>query len=221
MLGVVAHDLRNPLATVTTLAAVLQTRGHEREIGDEIAQAANRMTRLIRDLIDVTLLDAGRFTIRQEHIRCEDIISEVFNSQSLLASSATVKFRTDAVQGECAIGGDRDRLLQVFENLVGNAIKFTPPGGEIVLRAETADGEVLFSVADTGCGIASDQLPHVFDRFWQGPGGKRPGAGLGLPIVKGIVEAHGGRVWVQSTPGQGSTFFFTIPVLYTGDDGPR
>jgi signal transduction histidine kinase len=101
----------------------------------------------------------------------------------------------------------------VFENLVGNAIKFTKPGGRITLGARAGAGEVLFSVADTGCGIESDQLPRVFDRFWQAPEAKRKGAGLGLPIVKGIVEAHGGRIWVQSSPGQGSTFFFTVPTV--------
>jgi signal transduction histidine kinase len=210
MLGVVAHDLRNPLAAIATLAAVLQARGPEREIGDEIAHAADRMRRLIRDLIDVTLLDAGGFMIRQERVHAESLLSKVLDSQALLASSASLKLRIDAEESVSDIWADHDRLLQVFENLIGNAIKFTKPGGEIVLGVKAGAGEVLFSVADTGCGIASHQLPRVFDRFWQAPEGKRRGAGLGLPIVKGIVEAHGGRIWVQSTPGQGTTFFFTI-----------
>ena len=110
---------------------------------------------------------------------------------------------------------DRDRLLQVFENLVGNAIKFTKPGGRIALGATVQEGEIIFSVSDTGRGIASTHLPHVFDRFWQAPGTERRGMGFGLAIAKGIVEAHGGRVWVQSMPGQGSTFFFTIPTAAT------
>ena len=93
----------------------------------------------------------------------------------------------------------------------GNAIKFTKSGGHITLAARGGANEVLFSVADTGSGIESKHLPHVFDRFWQGPGAKRGSLGLGLSIVKGVVEAHGGHVWVQSSTGQGSTFFFTIP----------
>jgi len=109
------------------------------------------------------------------------------------------------------VWADRDRLEQVFENLVGNAVKFTPRGGTIVVGATPRAGEVLFWVADTGAGIASGDLPHVFERFWQARRPGRRGAGLGLPIVKGIVEAHDGRIWVESTPGRGSTFFFTIP----------
>jgi PAS domain S-box-containing protein len=210
MLGVVAHDLRNPLAAIATLAAVLQTRGPEREIGDEIVHAADRMKRLIRDLVDVTLLDAGTFTMRQERIRTNNLLSEVFDSHALLASSASLELRVDAAEDAPDIWADRDRLLQAFENLIGNAIKFSKPGGVIVLGAKREGGEVLFWVADTGCGIAGDQLPRVFDRFWQAPDDKRRGAGLGLPIVKGIVEAHGGRIWAQSSPGQGSTFFFTV-----------
>jgi signal transduction histidine kinase len=109
------------------------------------------------------------------------------------------------------IWGDRDRLLQVFENLIGNAIKFTEAGGRIAVGATASGGEVVFRVADTGCGITSENLPRVFDRFWQATRANRQGAGLGLPITKGIVEAHGGRIWVESTPNRGTTFSFTIP----------
>jgi PAS domain S-box-containing protein len=213
ILGVVAHDLRNPLAAISTLAAVLQATGTDREIGDEIASAAGRMGRMIRDLVDVTLLEARAFTVKQEGVPTRDVLSEVFDSQTHLASSASLELLLDAAHDLPDIWADHDRLLQVFENLVGNAIKFTRPGGRITLGARAGAGEVLFSVADTGCGIESDQLPRVFDRFWQAPEAKRKGAGLGLPIVKGIVEAHGGRIWVQSSPGQGSTFFFTVPTV--------
>jgi signal transduction histidine kinase len=109
------------------------------------------------------------------------------------------------------IWGDRDRLLQVFENLIGNAIKFTKPGGRITVGAASRDHQVIFRVADTGSGIAPENLPHVFDRFWQATRANRQGAGLGLPITKGIVEVHGGRIWVESTPNRGTTFSFTIP----------
>jgi signal transduction histidine kinase len=109
------------------------------------------------------------------------------------------------------VWGDRDRLLQVFENLIGNAIKFTQAGGRITAGAASKDDDVVFWVADTGCGIASENLARVFDRFWQAIRAGRKGTGLGLPITKGIVEAHGGRIWVESTAGHGSTFSFTIP----------
>jgi signal transduction histidine kinase len=112
-----------------------------------------------------------------------------------------------------AIWADRDRLLQAFENLMGNAIKFSARGGHVTVGARSREREVLFSLQDTGPGIAAEDLPHVFDRFWQTQkAGRRRGAGLGLPIVKGIVEAHGGHIWVESRVGEGSTFYFTVPV---------
>ena len=117
------------------------------------------------------------------------------------------------------VWGEHDRLLQVFENLIGNAIKFTTAGGWITVGAASNDQEVVFWVADSGAGIAPGDLPHVFDRFWQATRGDRRGAGLGLPITKGIVEAHGGRIWVESTLGRGSTFFFSIPRAGS-TDGP-
>ena len=110
------------------------------------------------------------------------------------------------------VWGDQHRLLQILENLVGNAIKFTPAQGHITVGAASREGEVLFWIADTGSGISADGLPHVFDPFWQARKGTRQGAGLGLPITRGIVEAHGGRIWVESTLGRGSIFFFTIPL---------
>lgn len=222
MLGIVAHDLRNPLAAIATLADVLQhTGGAEREVGDEIAHAANRMKRLIRDLIDVTLLEARALTVEPEALPTSWLLSELVESQSPLAAAVSLELRLDAAPDLPEIWADHDRLLQVFENLIGNAIKFTDPGGRVTVGAKAGADEVLFSVADTGCGIASPDMENVFDRFWQAPSARRRGAGLGLPIVKGIVEAHGGRVWAQSWPGQGSTFFFTVPVAMRGAGAQR
>jgi PAS domain S-box-containing protein len=212
MLAIVVHDLRNPLAAIAALAAVLQKTA-EQEIGDEIATAADRMSHLIRELGDVTHLEAGTFAIKQERVPAHKTLSEVLDSQAPLASSAGLTVRLNAEPVLPDLWADRDRLLQVFENLLGNAIKFTNRGGEVALGAEAEAGKVLFSVTDTGRGIDSNHLPRVFDRFWQArKEDRRHGAGLGLPIVKGIVEAHGGSIWVQSSPGQGSTFWFTIPV---------
>jgi signal transduction histidine kinase len=213
MLGVVAHDLRNPLAAIAALAAVVRRNGTDREAGDDIDHAVNRMDRLIQDLIDVTRIEAGhRLSLGLERIDAAAVISDTLKAQTPLASSTALELRLDVAPDLPDIWADRQRLLQVFENLVGNAIKFTKPSGKITLTAAAREDEVLFSVADTGSGIAGYHLPRVFDRFWQAPQDKRPGAGLGLAIVKGIVDAHGGRIWVQSTPGQGSTFFFTIPM---------
>jgi signal transduction histidine kinase len=107
---------------------------------------------------------------------------------------------------------DSARILQVISNLVGNAVKFTPMQGRVSIRCERATDEVRFAITDTGPGIPPEQLPHIFGRFWQANARDRRGVGLGLPIAKGIVEAHGGRIWVESKPGAGSTFYFTLPV---------
>jgi len=212
ILAIVAHDLRNPLTTILTLSAILRKMDSQREVGEEIARAANRMSYLIRDLVDATRLEAGTLEIKQERIPTHDVLREVLDSQALLATSASLTLRLDAPPSLPDLWADHHRLLQVFENLVGNAIKFTKPDGRITLGASAGTNEVLFWVADTGCGITSDQLPHVFERFWQAPEAKRQGVGLGLPIVEGVVQAHRGRVWVESSPGRGTTFFFTIPI---------
>ena len=116
---------------------------------------------------------------------------------------------------------DPDRIVQVFTNLIGNAMKFTPKGGSITLAAKRGKGEVVFWVADTGRGILEDHLPHLFDWYWQAGRVDRRGAGLGLAICKGIIEAHRGKIWVESEPGTGSTFFFTLPVAPLSDEDFR
>jgi signal transduction histidine kinase len=141
-------------------------------------------------------------------------------AQRALATSASLELRLEVASELPEVWADRDRLFQVFENLIGNALKFTKAGGRIVVGAVPRDGEVLCWVSDTGSGIAARDVPHLFDRFWQGRDARRHGAGLGLPIVKGIVEAQGGRIWVESTLAQGSTFFFTIPTTPNADTAP-
>jgi PAS domain S-box-containing protein len=220
VLGIVAHDLRNPLGTILMVTSVLRSRAPqlEPESVEMIQRAAGRMKHLIKDLLDVTLIDAGELTLAPSSLPAAQIVSEAVEAQKPLASAASLEYRLDLVEGLPDVWGDRNRLLQVFENLIGNALKFTAPGGCITIGAAPDDDEVRFWVSDTGSGIADEDHPYVFDRFWQARKARRQGAGLGLPIVKGIVEAHGGRVWVQSSPGRGSTFFFTIPTARQGAD---
>ncbi len=142
----------------------------------------------------------------------KQVLLDTLEAEGALASSASLELRLDAERELPPLWGDRARVLQVLENLVGNALKFTPKGGRITIGAVSRGSEVLFSVADTGAGIAAENLPHVFDRFWRAERAERQGAGLGLPICKGIVEAHGGRIWVESVLGRGTTCYFTIPV---------
>jgi signal transduction histidine kinase len=116
---------------------------------------------------------------------------------------------------------DRDRVLQVLGNLIGNAIKFTPEGGSVTVGAEAIGDEVVFAVRDSGVGVPAKQLPHVFDRFWQATPKARLGSGLGLTIAKGVVEALGGKIWAESRPGEGTAFFFTLPLVPAAPATPR
>jgi PAS domain S-box-containing protein len=217
VLGVVAHDLRNPLNTI--LAAARMVEGDISEDSEKSAQtgvaiilrSVSRATRLINDLLDVTSIDAGQLSVVRDHFSAEQLVVRAVEGQRLLASAASLELRLDVEPPLPEIWADRDRCLQVFENLIGNAIKFTPRQGHITVGARPGDREVHFFVADTGAGIAPENLPRIFDRFWQAKNGKPEGAGLGLAICKGIVDANGGRIWVESAQGRGTTVHFTMP----------
>jgi signal transduction histidine kinase len=216
MLGIVAHDLRSPLGNIMMQAQLLrrqepETERRSMEPAELIERATKRMNRLIQDLLDVTRMEAGRLSVEQARLPARQVASDCLDSQRALAASASLELRLDVAPDVGDVWADRDRLFQVFENLIGNAVKFTKPGGRITVGAVPLEREILFCVSDTGAGISDEQRPHVFDRFWQARDARHRGAGLGLPIVKGIVEAHGGRIWVDSAPGRGSSFFFTIP----------
>jgi PAS domain S-box-containing protein len=224
MLRIVAHDLRNPLGAIVLRASLLQEDADDderRESATAIATAAKRMNRLIGDLLDVTRSEAGHLSVNHASIPPDAVVREAAAAQRALAAKAALEFRTDVPEDLPDVRGDRDRLLQVFENLIGNAVKFTPAGGCIVVGAARHGREVLFRVQDTGEGIPAEDLSHVFDRFWQARKRRADGAGLGLAIVKALVEAHGGRVWVESTPGSGTTFSFTIPTSRAHRPGER
>ena len=214
----VTHDLQNYLATIRVSATALAARhaADQRPNGykqiDLISRTVTHMARLIEGLRDATMIEAGQFTVATA---LEDIAALVSDAVETLAPQAEAKQLRLTLQlvGDLpAVACDRDRVLQVIANLIGNAIKFTPRLGEIRVAAVPTSDEVQLSVSDTGPGIPEAQLARVFDRYWRGDG-TGPGAGLGLFIAKGIVEAHGGRIWVESTPGAGSAFHFTLPFV--------
>lgn len=178
---------------------------------DVIERAAHRMNRLIEDLLDVTSIEAGHLAIERARMSATQIVLDAVETQRALAAAATLELALELEPNLPELCADHDRLCQLFENLIGNALKFTQPGGRVTVAAVALEDDVRFSVSDTGTGIADRDLPHLFDRFWQGRKAGRRGAGLGLPIAKGIVEAHGGHIWVDSQVGRGSTFYFTIP----------
>ena len=223
VLGVVAHDLRNPLGTIMLQASLL--RRLEPELGpragklaDVIERASRRMNRLIQDLLDTTRMETGSLPINPARVPAAQIVLGSEEAHKAVLASGSLQLRVELPPELPDVWGDRDRLFQVFENLLGNAAKFTPAGGRITVGARPGEKEIVFWVADTGEGIAAADVPRVFDRFWQARKGEHHGAGLGLAIAKGIVEAHGGRIWVDSAPGQGSTFAFTVPMAPPVDD---
>lgn len=225
VLGIVAHDLRNPLNAIllqTQLMRRLRGSHGTRDPSGAIERAALRMNRLIQDLLDVTRMEAGRLSLSRDRVDAGQVIQESAEMHQPLAASALLKLEVESSGPLPAVWGDRDRLLQAFENLIGNAIKFTARGGRVVIGASSNDGEVVFFVRNSGAGIPPESVPKLFDRFWQGHGGERMGAGLGLAITKAIVEGHGGRIWVESAPGKDTTFLFTIPTFRderVGDGG--
>jgi PAS domain S-box-containing protein len=217
MLAVVSHDLRNPLNGITMGVSLLLDTTDERRSSNVktlrlIKRSAEQMNHLIQDLLDVSKIEAGRFPVDAASHSVASLMTDTGELFQPLVSKKKIRLESEVPASLPAIHVDRDRILQVFSNLIGNAIKFTPEGGAITIRAEPLEAEVCFSVADTGSGIPPEQLPHVFNRYWQAKRGDHRGAGLGLTIAKGIVEAHGGRIWVESTVEEGTTFFFTVPV---------
>ena len=225
LLAIVSHDLRNPLGVVLASSALLLKsslppeppgkEGRARRQIEAIERAGNRMNRLIRDLLDFAAIQAGHLSVSSHPREVGTLIREVLDALEPLAATKTIKLVDGTPQSAgLTISCDHDRVIQLFSNVVGNAVKFTPEGGTVVLRAEQDDAMVRFAVADNGPGIAIEELPYVFDRYYQARRRNRDGIGLGLSIARGIVEAHGGRIWVESPTaagGGGTTFFFTLP----------
>jgi signal transduction histidine kinase len=216
VLAVVSHDLRNPLNTVSMAASLLL----EVELPPEktrrqiqlIERSATTMDGLIQDLLDVSRAESGSLSLEMQEEPIPPLIQEVVEAFTLTAEEHHIVLKREIESDVPRVKIDRARMRQVLSNLIGNAIKFTADGGQVTLRVEKKSGELLFSVSDTGRGIQTDEIGRVFDRFWQSKKSKKAGAGLGLAICKAVVQAHGGRIWVQSEEGKGSTFFFTLPV---------
>ena len=217
VLAVVSHDLRNPLSVIDMCAASLSNKlppddAGARDLVRTIESSTSWMNRLIEDLLDVARMEAGRLALERSPQDLVRVISEATMMLEPLVAEKSLTLREDLPEYLPRAHVDPRRIVQVLENLVSNAVKHTAPGGEIHVRAAAADGEVHIAVRDTGSGIPAENLPHLFDRFWQARGARRGGAGLGLAIAKGIVEAHGGRIWVESEVGAGSTFAFSLPL---------
>ena len=212
-LGIVSHDLRNPLTQIALSADLMATdpSGDQTELVEAIRSAARQMDRLIQDLLDVARVEAGRFAVDRKVISSAEIVREVCEFNRALAEQKQIKLTCHIENALPDICADGDRLRQVFANLIGNAIKFTPPRGSIHVEAKRAEDGVEFRVSDTGPGLPDADLKNAFRPYWQAKKTAHMGAGLGLAIVRGIVEAHKGRVWAENAPSGGAMFTFTIP----------
>lgn len=215
MLGVVSHDLRNPIHSIFMSSSFLlellpEAMKVERTQAAVSKRAAERANRLIQDLLDITHIESGRLSLHREPHDAASIAQEALEHAAIVAADrgiTLVRGRMDSAEVEV----DRDRVVQALGNLLGNALKFTPPGGRVAVSVDADAQNACISVADTGPGIAPEQIPRLFDRYWQANTADRRGVGLGLSIVKGIAAAHGGEVKVRSQPGAGTTFTLVLP----------
>jgi signal transduction histidine kinase len=215
LLRILAHDLRNPVNTITMAAAVI-CKDHPntlalQKLKEIMERSTNRMNRLIQDLLDSAVIEhAGGLPINPQPHPAHSLAQEVCEISRVHAKAKTVQVECQ-VEGEATVYADRERLLQVLANLIDNAIKFTPSGGRVTVRSEVQRDHVIFSVSDNGPGIPEAYRRRIFEPYFQAPETAHLGSGLGLAIAKQIVEQHGGNIWVESSEDQGSRFVFTIP----------
>jgi signal transduction histidine kinase len=216
----VSHDLKNPIAAVQLAAGLMEKAGPltemQREVLAKMLRSSERLRSLVTDVLDLARLEAGP-AVRVSVVNLTAIIAETIAEVEPLASDKTLTLVAD-LPPDLPLGqGDAALLARVVSNFLSNAIKYTPSGGQVTVRTWSQEDMLEVNVIDTGRGIPSESLPHVFDRFYRVPGAKdeAEGTGLGLSIAKSIVEKHGGHIWVESELGQGSTFAFTVPIAPT------
>jgi PAS domain S-box-containing protein len=216
-LSIVSHEFRTALTGIQGFSELIRDGGLEpdevRAYGGYIFNDADRVNRLIGDMLDLDRMESGRMTMRATDVDINDIVMEAISRAA--PSAVTVEFKSDLDPRLPIVTGDRDRLIQVLSNLVNNAVKYSPEGGRVTLATRVDGRFTLVSITDTGIGIPQDEIGHVFERFRRVRSGAAqaiPGTGLGLTIVKQIVEMHGGKIWVESALGHGSSFHFTIPL---------
>ncbi|HYG69592.1 MAG TPA: HAMP domain-containing sensor histidine kinase, partial [Anaeromyxobacteraceae bacterium] len=214
----VSHDLKSPLNALRLGVRLLQKRSEDegRDEGERrqlllLDRAVDRMERLLGDLLDMGRLRAGMLPLSRAAERIASLVEDALAEATPLGREAGVDVRLEGPVPDVVVDCDRERILQVLSNLVGNAVKFAGPGGRVFVAVAAGEHDVRFTVRDTGPGIRPDDLPHVFEPYWSAEGGRKLGTGLGLFIVRGLVEAHGGEAGVETEPGAGTTFWFTLP----------
>lgn len=224
LIGMVSHDLRNPLNTIAMGLTLLERAPEVAPHGQVLARlrrGTTRLNRLIGDLLDVTRIEAGTLTVDPAPLSPAVVVEEVVDLLAAQAAEKNLRVEVSVPPHAPMLLADRDRLVQVLMNLLGNAIKFTPPKGVVAVSAARHGDVLRFEVRDTGPGIAQKDVPHVFDRFWQARSTASQGTGLGLFIAKGIVQAHGGTMHVESDEGLGTCVAFSLSVAPDADRSNR
>jgi signal transduction histidine kinase len=209
MTALVSHDLRTPLQTIATAAELLKRQPPPETMKrslNSITVATSQIDRLLRDLLDISLIDSGELSLRREITDTASLITEVYALFEPVATRKKLRFSIAIDPDLPDVWIDRHRILQALSNVLSNAMKFVSAGGCVSLSAARRDRGVQITVDDDGIGIAPEHLAHVFDRLWRGPDQSEHGAGLGLAVTRGIIEAHGGSVTVASGEGRGTRF---------------
>ena len=212
-----SHELRTPLASLKALTETLQDGALDdppaaSHFIDQIQTEVDALTQMVTELLELSRIESGRLSLDLKPVPPIELLNHASKRMQLQTERAGLSLRVECSEDLPAISIDTQRLEQVLVNLIHNAVKFTKPGGEVVLFAGTGTGEIRCGVRDTGIGIPVDDVPRIFERFYRVDKSRTgSGTGLGLSIAKHIVEAHGGRIWAESEEGKGSTFFFTIP----------
>ncbi|MBI5296962.1 MAG: PAS domain-containing protein [Chloroflexi bacterium] len=213
-----SHELRTPLASLRALTETLQDGALDdppaaNRFLDQMSVEVDALTQMVSELLELSRIESGQVTLDLKPVSACELISSAAERMRLQAERAGLALRVDCLPDLPKVRADQMRLGQVLVNLIHNAVKFTRPGGEVILLAEPAEGAVCFVVRDTGVGISVDDLSRIFERFYKSDRSRSGGGtGLGLSIARHIVEAHGGRIWAESRQGEGSSFFFTIPL---------
>ncbi len=217
----VSHELRTPMTSIKgytdllLMGAVGELTEQQRHFVTIIRNNADRLTALVNDLLDISRIESGRVELNLKPVSIREVVDQATNSLQPRASSRNLALKVDVAPDLPAVWGDSDRIVQILVNLIGNAIQYTPPGGEISVSARVRGEKMEVSVSDTGIGISKEDQEKIFDRFFRADDPlvqETPGTGLGLPITASLVEMHGGEIWVESELGEGSTFTFTLPL---------
>ena len=218
-LATMSHELRTPLNAIIGFSEVLHEQMfgelNERQLAyvNDVLQAGKHLLSLINDVLDLAKIEAGKMELELSQVAVPELLRSAISMHSERASRGGVELSLSNEPEKITIAADERRVRQIVFNLLSNAVKFTPPQGRVDISARLADGQVAIAVTDTGPGIPAAELETIFEEFEQATDGRTAeGTGLGLPLSRRLVELHGGRLWVESEPGRGSAFRFTLPV---------